>query len=120
MALAILAVFLISWAVARASRAVRANVRSALSGQDPSAWPRPPRPHEFGTLQDKLADGLAGHQERVDELRRGILTLRERIRETREELERGGGGVTAARNRELHAGFGNVKSLYKGFKVDEP
>lgn len=120
MALAILAVVFISWAVARAAAAVKANVRSTLSGQDPAAWPRPPRPHEFRALQDKLAAGLAGHQERIDEVRRGILALREKIREAREDLGRGTGGMAAGKNRELHTVFENLKNLYKAFKVNDP
>lgn len=120
MALAIVAVFLISWAVARAAGAVTANVRAALSGRDPATWRRPPRPHEFRILQNKLAAGLAGHQERIDELRGGILALRQKIRQAREDLERGTGGGAVSRSRELHAGFENLKNLYKAFKVREP
>lgn len=118
MALAIAAVLVISWSVARASRAVRTNIRAAIDGQDPGSWPRPPRPHEFRNLQEKLAAGLAGHQEQVGEMRRNCAALRDRIRETREDLAQNRPDSAPGKQRELHAGFENLKILYRNFKVN--
>lgn len=117
-ALAILAVLLISWAVSRAARAVQANVRSTIAGRPPGFWTRPPRPHEFRILQDKLAAGLGGHQARVDELRRSCGELRAGIREARAALEQGQPGLAAGKQRELHAGFEQLKNLYRNFRVE--
>lgn len=116
-ALAILVVLLISWAVSRAARAVRANIRSAISGQDPGSWPSPPRPHEFRNLQNKLAAGLAGHQEKIFEMQRSCTALRDRIREARENLNQNRPGLASGKRREMHTGFENLKSLYRNFKV---
>lgn len=116
-ALAIVAVIAISWAVARAARAVQANVRAALAGRDPGSWAPPPRPREFAVLQDKLAAGLAGHGEKVAELRGAIGALRETIRRAGADLDRGGGSVEPANNRELHTGYANLKTLYRQFKI---
>lgn len=115
--LALVAVLGISWAVSRASRAVRDNIRAAIAGQDPDTWPRPPRPHEFRNLQTKLAGGLAGHREQVGELRRGCAELREKIRAAREDLDRGGPGLTPGKQRELYSGFESLKNLYRNFKI---
>jgi hypothetical protein len=117
-ALAIVAVLGISWSVARASRAVRLNIQAATSGQDPGTWPPPPRPHEFRNLQEKLAAGLAGHQAQVDEVRRTCSALRAGIREARESLAQDRPGLMPGKQRELHAGFERLKSLYRNFKVD--
>jgi hypothetical protein len=118
MALAIAAVLAISWSVARASRAVRLNIRGAIAGQDPGSWRRPPRPHEFQNLQDKLAAGLAGHQEQISAMRHSCTALRETIREAREALEQVRPGFAPVKQRELHAGFENLKILYRNFKVN--
>lgn len=117
MALAIAAVLVISWSVARASRAVRNNIRAAIAGQDPDAWLRPPRPHEFQNLQTKLAAGLAGHRDQVAEMRRNCAELRDRMRVAREDLAQNRPGSPPGKLRELHAGFENLKSLYRNFKV---
>lgn len=117
-ALAMAAVLLISWSVARASRAVRSNVRATIAGQDPGGWPRPPRPHEFRHLQDKIAAGLAGHQERVGELRRSCGALRDRMREAHDDLGRQPSGLAPGTLRELHADFVNLKNRYRDLKVD--
>ena len=116
-ALALGAVLLISWSVARASRAVQINIRATIAGQDPASWLRPPRPREFRNLQDKLAAGLAGHREQVDEMRRSCSDLRGRIRAAREELDQNRPGLAPGKQRELHTGFENLKSLYRNFKV---
>lgn len=118
MALAIVAVLVISWSVARASRAVRNNVRAAIAGQDPGSWLSPPRPREFRNLQAKLAAGLAGHRDQVEELRRNCSALRDGIREAREDLEQHRPGLAPGKERELHAGFEKVKNLYRNFKVN--
>jgi len=117
MALALAAVLVISWSVTRASRAVRNNIRATIAGQDPGSWPRPPRPYEFRNLQEKLAAGLAGHQEQVGEMRRSCSALRDLIRGAREDLERNRTGVAPGKQRELHAGFETLKVLYRNFKV---
>ena len=116
-ALALAAVLVISWAVARASRTVRRNIQAAIAGQDPGSWPRPPRPHEFRNLQQKLAAGLAGHREKVGEMRRSCSALREKIREAGEDLEQDRPWLTSGKQRELHAGFERLKNLYRHFKV---
>ncbi len=118
MTLAIVAVLFISWSVARASRAVRNNIRAAIAGQDPGSWLRPPRPHEFQNLQVKLAAGLDGHRGQVDGMRRSCSALREGIREARENLEQNRPGLAPGKQRELHVGFENLKSLYRNFKVN--
>lgn len=117
-ALAILAVLLISWAVSRATRAVQTNIRSTIAGRPPGSWSRPPRPHEFRILQEKLATGLAGHQAQVDELRRSCAALRASIREARASLERQQPELAAGKQRMLHAGFENLKNLYRNFRVE--
>lgn len=116
-ALALAAVLLISWSVARASRAVRKNVLATIAGQDPSLWTPPPRPREFRTLQRKLAAGLAGHRDQVDELRRSCSALRDRIRAAREDLDRESPGLSPGRQRELHASFESLKNIYRNFKI---
>ncbi|MHB8836380.1 MAG: hypothetical protein ACYC9Y_11825 [Candidatus Methylomirabilia bacterium] len=118
MALAIAVVLLISWSVARASRAVRTNIRSAVAGGDPDSWPRPPRPHEFRNLQGKLAAGLAGHRAQVEEMRRTCSDLRDKIRAAREALDQNRPGLAPGQLRELHARYENLKILYRNFKVD--
>ena len=118
MALAIVVVLLISWSVARASRAVRNNIRAAIAGQDPGAWSRPPRPREFLNLQARLAAGYAGHQEHVAEMRRTCAALRDRIREASADLEPQRPGFSPGTQRELLTGFENLKNRYRNFKVD--
>lgn len=118
MALAITAVLVISWAVSRASRAVRRNIHAAIAGQDPGSWPRPPRPHEFQNLQAKLAAGLAGHREQVGVLRRRCSALRDGIREAQETLEQNRPGLAPGKTREIHADFEDLKHLYRNFKVN--
>lgn len=117
-ALAMAAVLAICWSVARASRAVRTNVRAAIAGQDPGAWPPPPRPHEFRRLQHKLAAGLAGHQGHVDEMRRACALLRDGIRGAHDDPEQGPAGLTPGKLRELHAGFADLKRRYRDFTAD--
>lgn len=118
MALAIAAVLLISWSVARASRAVSANIRAAIAGEEPDSWPRPPRPREFRNLQRKLAAGLAGHRGQVEEMRRTCADLREKIRAAREDLDQHRPGLAPGRLRELQASLENLKTHYRNFKVD--
>ena len=115
--LAMVAVLAISWAVARAARAVSANIRRTIAGEDPANWSRPPRPHEFRNLQRRLADDLAGHQTQVDEVRRRCSALRELLREARAELATSAAGLAPGKQRELHAGFENLKNLYRNFKA---
>lgn len=117
MALAIAAVLFISWSVARASRAVRTNIRAAIAGQDPDSWPPPPRPREFRNLQEKLTAGLAGHREQVGEMRRSCADLRDKIRAAREDLDQNRPGLTPRRLRELQTCYENLKTLYRNFKI---
>jgi hypothetical protein len=117
-ALAIAAVLAISWSVARAARAVSANIRRTIAGESPAVWTRPPRPHEFGTLQDQLAAGIAGHHAQVEQMRGACAALRDKIREARADLAAGRPGLAPGRQRELHAGFEGLKNLFRNFKVD--
>jgi hypothetical protein len=116
--LAIAAVLAISWSVARAARAVSANIRRTAAGESPDVWTRPPGPREFQTLQQKLAAGIVGHQAQVQELRTTCAALRDTIREARADLAGQRPGLPPGKQRELHAGFENLKNLARNFKAD--
>jgi len=112
------AVFVISWSVTRAARAVGRNVRAAIGGQDPADWRPPPRPGEFEILQRIIADGLVAHQERIEETRSRIADVREHLQDARDDLGRDPADFAPGRLGKLHASLAGLRHYARFAKVD--
>ena len=106
----------ITWAVHRASTAVRHDLRSSAE-KSSHDWKPIRHPKEFGHLQRLLADALRSHRALLTRLDESAAGLQEEVRETRQSWAANGSEANHAQLRKVHARFERLRASFRALKV---
>lgn len=106
----------ITWAVHRASTAVRHDLRFSAE-RGPDDWKPVRHPREFGHLQGLLADALRSHRERLSRLDESSAGLQDEVRGVRGEWAGSGHETKHARLRKVHVRFERLRADFRAFRM---
>ena len=113
---ALLITFGITWAVHRASTALRNDLRASI-GEGRDDWKSIRHPREFGHLQSLLAGALRSHRERLSRLDDSSAALQDEVREVKRAWEGSSLEVKHARLRKVHVRFERLRASFKAFRI---
>jgi len=106
----------ITWAVHKASTALRHDLRASVEeGRDD--WKPIRHPREFGHLQNLLADALRSHRERISRLESSSAALQNEVREVRGDWSRSEHATKHARLRKVHVRFERLRASFRSFRM---